>query len=390
MFFLNLAIHLLRPGRDGIGIKKGIENLPLLFTFTFIIILILNYGLKKVKRRFNNNTIIHVQHGLVVAGIVYFLVTHQLFSSTIFLDNMFFVWVSIVNLWCISSAWDVVTDIFPRQQFLNRFGIIAFGGTLGCVAGYGFSIVISGYELFVSLVASIIAWILISRLIGYKKTFTNPRMNLQNPGSNPGVPSGFLFNYGNMIFLYALISTFLYFQQAYIIINNTGVITNYTVVFAQLGFAVNMLAMLLQIFFSSGLIKKAGAFFPIAIIPAVLIAGLVCFTLNASFSLLIILLAFNKVASFSLVRPVRETLLSTVQPYPKNQLKLFFDTIVYRGGDVLGSWLFILLFQLGIGFKNLAFVAIFFCLLWLAAIIRLRKYAALLTTNSTESKNHSV
>lgn len=370
MFCLNLGIHLLRPGRDSAGINNGIENLPMLFTITFFVVALLNLVLKKVKKYYLRQYIVVAQHSVLIISIMLFLTAYFVSPGNRLIDNIFFIWVSVINLWSISFAWDIISDIFPRQRFLQYFGVIAFAGTVGCVAGYGISILISGYELFFSLLVFLAAFILIKKLL---HSPAKNKTEQSNAVSKPVAEFNFFFNYGAMIFLYALVATFLYFQQAMLVKASPG--NDHHLLFAQLGFWVNIIAMGLQLFFSSHIIRRAGPLFPVAFIPAVLIGGLLCFSVNSSFSIITILMAFNKIASFSLVRPVRETLLAGIHHAQKSQLKIFFDTVIYRSGDVAGGWLFIGLVQLGFSFNQMALAAIPFCLLWLLAILQMRKHS---------------
>lgn len=373
MFFINLGIHLLRPDRDSTGLENGIENLPFLFSITFSVILLMNLVLGKLKQFFSYKKIVLVQHGILIAGGVFFLLAYRFAVETRFTGMVFFIWVSIINLWSISFAWDIITDIFTRTQFLKQFGIIAFGGTAGCIAGYSISFLSGGYELLYLLLSFSVALLVVKKLLLQTKNKNTYVSEHVTPKSETN--TGFLFSYGAMIFLYALIATVLYFQQAYLVYSSSGGTDVYKPLFAQLGLWINVLAIVLQLFFSSKIIRRAGPFFPLAIIPSVIIGGLLCFSINSSFTLITILMAFAKVASFSLVRPAREILLYSIQQSQKNKIKVFFDTALYRGGDVAGSWLFILLFHIGIGVNVIALLAIPICLLWLISIMQLRKYS---------------
>ena len=48
---------------------------------------------------------------------------------------MFFVWVSVVNLFAVSVFWSLMADVFDREQAGRLFGFIAAGISLGGLAG---------------------------------------------------------------------------------------------------------------------------------------------------------------------------------------------------------------------------------------------------------------
>ncbi len=368
-----MGIHLLRPGRDSVGIENGIERLPLLFLVTFSLMLVLNLIFKSLKRSYSFRKIVMAQHAVMFVAVLVFLAAFHFISANQLTRNIFFIWVSIINLWSISFAWDIVTDTFPGEDFTKQFGFIAFGGTLGCIGGYAISVLSNGLELYFSLVAFSICMWLIKQLLKPAKENKTAITGLSRPGI--ATTGHFLVNYGIMIFLYAIIATFLYFQQAQYVKSNPVSGENYKFIFAQLGLWINIIAMIMQLFFSSKIISSAGPLFPMALIPAVLIGGWLCYSISSSLILITVLMAFTKVASFSLIRPAREMLITNLRTTEKNKLKLFFDTVIYRGGDVAGSWLFVALIHAGISLRYISFFAIVFCLLWIAAVFQMRRYS---------------
>ncbi len=48
---------------------------------------------------------------------------------------MFFIWLSIFNLFVVSIFWATIVDVFTNEQGRRLFGFIAAGATLGAIAG---------------------------------------------------------------------------------------------------------------------------------------------------------------------------------------------------------------------------------------------------------------
>src|SRR3546814_17653399 len=61
--------------------------------------------------------------------------THQGLLSPRMLGIVFFVWVSVFNLFVVSVFWSFMSDIWSTEQARRLFPVIAVDGTLGAVAG---------------------------------------------------------------------------------------------------------------------------------------------------------------------------------------------------------------------------------------------------------------
>jgi ATP:ADP antiporter, AAA family len=173
--------------------------------------------------------------------------------------------------------------------------------------------------------------------------------------------------------LYAVIVTFIYFNQLYITKNYAPAPGSYADFFAYTGITVNIALLVFQLFFASRFIQKAGIKFVAISISTVFIAGLVCFSIYSSYLLIVVLLSFSKVASYSVIRPMRELLSYQLQSKNKKSNKFFLDTIVYRGGDVLAGFLFVLLLNKGFSVGELSLIAAGICLMWVLIVLKLNQ-----------------
>eukprot|EP01034_Spumella_vulgaris_P041552 gene41552-51469_t len=136
-FFLLMALYLLRPVREAFGIARGADKLPWLMTGTMVVMLLVNplYAAlvsRKQRRRF----IPLVSHFfaanlLVLAALFFWLPEHG--GTT--LGYVFYIWLSIFNLFVVSVFWSLMADVFTEDQGKRLFGMISMGGTLGAVVG---------------------------------------------------------------------------------------------------------------------------------------------------------------------------------------------------------------------------------------------------------------
>src|SRR6202030_2921541 len=56
-------------------------------------------------------------------------------EETIWVGRIFFIWVSVYNLFVVSVFWQLNVDLFSPEQGKRLFGFIAAGATLGALFG---------------------------------------------------------------------------------------------------------------------------------------------------------------------------------------------------------------------------------------------------------------
>src|SRR5205823_11708445 len=58
-------------------------------------------------------------------------------EQTVWIGRVFFIWVSVYNLFVVSIFWQLIVDLFSPEQGKRLFGFIAAGATLGAIVGSG-------------------------------------------------------------------------------------------------------------------------------------------------------------------------------------------------------------------------------------------------------------
>src|SRR5258705_10784145 len=135
-FFCLLAgYYILRPLRDEMGVAGGVRNLQWLFTATFLTMLaaVPLYG--AVVARLPRRRFIPLVYHFFVANLAIFwlLLTLDVERQTV--ARVFFVWISVFNLFAVSVFWSFMADLFAAEQGKRLFGFIAAGGSAGALAG---------------------------------------------------------------------------------------------------------------------------------------------------------------------------------------------------------------------------------------------------------------
>src|SRR5687767_6696396 len=135
-FFCLLAgYYVLRPLRDEMGIAGGVRNLQWLFTATFIVMLAAVPAFGAVVARLPRRRFIPLVYHFFVLNIGIFWILLTLDAGTVHVARVFFVWISVFNLFAVSVFWSFMADLYTSEQGKRLFGFIAAGGSAGALAG---------------------------------------------------------------------------------------------------------------------------------------------------------------------------------------------------------------------------------------------------------------
>lgn len=378
-FFLLLSFYLLRPVREAMGIAKGVEKLPWLMTATMLAMLIANpvYAMlvsKLARRRF-----IPIVSHFFAANLLLFVLLFKLLPEHggIVLGYVFYVWLSVFNLFVVSIFWSLMTDVFNEDQGKRLFGMISMGGTMGAIVGaavtealsrgsWGVKLEPVGLMVFACLGLEL-AVLCMTRLAA-NFSLTNVKQMVREPG--PDYRQGFRLimksSYLQMIclfiLLFAVTSTFLYLMQADIVARSFTDNATRTAAFARMDLWGNVITLALQLFVTGRLLRGLGVPGVLLILPLITITGFGALMIWPGFAALAIVQVLRRGFHYAVDRPAREILYINLGPDERYKSKAFIDTFVYRGGDMLGVWIPSLLAWLAI---PLSLVALSTATVWL-------------------------
>src|SRR5918999_146907 len=126
-FLLLCSYYILRPVRDALAVEAGSQALQWLFTATFVAMLALVPLFGWLCARLPRTKLL---------PLIYVFFTVNLVGFYFFLPPMvFFVWLSVFNLFVVSVFWSFMSDIFAIAQAARLYGAIAAGGSCGAIAG---------------------------------------------------------------------------------------------------------------------------------------------------------------------------------------------------------------------------------------------------------------
>ena len=144
-FFCLLAAYLiLRPLRDEMGIAAGRESLQYLFTATFFVMLVASPLYAGLVAKLPRIKFIPLIYRFFILNLALFWVLLFFRIEVTWTARVFFVWVSVFNLFAVSVFWSFMADLFSTGQGKRLFGFIAAGGTAGTLLGSSLTVGLSG------------------------------------------------------------------------------------------------------------------------------------------------------------------------------------------------------------------------------------------------------
>ncbi len=353
LFFLLFASYfMLRPVRETFGIAGGIRNLQWLFTGTFVatmlVVPLYGWAASRLPRR-QLLPISYIASALVMAG---FATSLLIDPRNVWVGRAFYIWLSVFNLFVISIAWSLMSDLLDRDQSQRMFGQIAAGASLGGLTGpllSGFLVAPLGEAglLFLSTGLLLSTLVCVAALLRWRDRL-GPRTDVSAPerigGSIWGglkliLASRQLLAISAFVMLLTAVSTFLYFEQARIVAATFPDRTSQTQVFSAIDAVVQASTIFIQIFLTGQLARRLGVVVLLTAVPAIMVLGFGLLSVMATFPVLVVVMVVRRVGEYALVRPGREMLFAPLDTETKYKAKNAIDTFVYRGGDAVSAWL---------------------------------------------------
>lgn len=374
------SYYVLRPVREEMGIAGGVEQLQWLFTGTFLAMLAAVPLFGAASARLPRARLLPAVYLFFIVNIVGF---HALLGAEdrTWIARAFFIWTSVFNLFVVSVFWSFMTDLFTDAQGRRLFPFIAAGGTLGAIAGPGLTALLapligSRHLLLVSALLLAAALFCIGRLLSADRgRQRESRQAALGGGVWEGlrmlVGSRYLLGIGLFIWLYTMLSTFLYFEQAHIVRAAFADPDRRTQLFAVIDLAVNILTVVLQVAIAGRLLERYGVAKALAAIPALLAVGFLALAAAPEVLVLATVQVLRRAGDYAVTRPSREVLFTVLDTRSKYKAKNVVDTVVYRGGDAVSGWMFVALKAAGFGLTGIALIAAPVALLWMLLGFRL-------------------
>jgi AAA family ATP:ADP antiporter len=379
-FFLLAGYFMLRPIRGTVAANHS-ESLHLLYTGTFISMLLLVPVFGWLVSRFRRGRFIPGIYLFFISNLIFFVFAFKGEATLDWVQYAFYIWLSVFNLFVVSIFWSFMADIFRPGQAQRLFGSIMAGGSLGAISGplltarWVEDIGSSGVMILAIILLLLATTIAIALGRFERGQQQNPQAVIIGGSVWEGAVKVFRSKYLLLICLlmlsHNLTSTFLYNGLAVLVDRNITGFDERTEFFSYVDLIVQVLAFLFQFLITSRLVIFLGMPRTAVLPPILLAAG---FTLLGS-SLGLVLFAAIQVAqralNYGLLGPVKEMLFTVVDRETKYKSKNFIDTVVYRGSDVTASWIFKGMMTAGLSLSQIAWIYVPLMGIWAAIAWRL-------------------
>src|SRR5690242_9045850 len=267
-FFTLLAgYYVLRPLRDQMGIAGGVKTLPWLFTATFVALLAAQPLYGALVARLPRTRFIPIVYHFFALNLAIFWLLLTLGISTAIVARVFFVWVSVFNLFAVAVFWSFMADLFTADQGKRLFGFIGAGGTAGALLGpaltIGLSVPIGPVNLLIAAIVLLEAAVFCVYRLERAATVHAARRDEPETRIGGGafaalpelVRSPYLLGIAAWISLQSFCATILYLLQIHLVATGVHGAGAQTLLFASQDFVVNLLTLATQIFATGQLLK---------------------------------------------------------------------------------------------------------------------------------------
>lgn len=368
-FFLVLfGYGLLKPIRDELNVGQSDHAQARMFILVMIAMFIANPIYTFLAASLPRRIFVPLTYGGFACGLLAFMLlwNNDRAARPHALNEAFFVYVSVYNLFINAIFWSVMADLWTTEQSKRVFPLIGVGGTLGFIAASKVVSLIStaaaqgGYQLqtgwfFIASAACLILLLgCLWRLARLGGILGGPRSSAVSAKADEPGPGAFkamllavtrpyLIAVSLYIVLLTVTSTVLYNQRNSILAAHFETTDARRAILADIEIWQQSITLFLQCFVSSLLIRRLGIGLTLAALPILTFIGfgVLGFTMQSSAGLAanvvlwtFIMLTISRTGfQHALSRPSREILFTGVSQADRYAAKTFIDTVVYRAGD---------------------------------------------------------
>ncbi|MBN6149593.1 MFS transporter [Xanthomonas sp. AmX2] len=382
LYFFSLlsGYYVLRPVREAMGASADVAavfppgmiaffaahgmplkdfTLQVLFTCTFLIMLLLQPVYGALVSRYPRRVFLPVVYGFFIATLLLFYV---LFDSGVPGRGMaFFLWITVFNLFAVAVFWSFMADVFSNAEARAYYGYIGAAGTVGAFLGPAITrglverigianlMLVSAGFLLVCVVC-----LLRLRLWAVARERARGIVGGEVPmggevlaGLKLIVREPLLRWLAVMVVFGVGVGTLLYNEQAAIVRRLYADSASSTAYYAGIDLAVNALTLVLQLLVTRTLLSRFGIA-PALLIPGgAIILGYCALAASPLPMMVAIVQVVTRASEFSLAKPARETIYTRVAREWRYKAGAAIDTVIYRGGDLSFVWLHKLLSAFG-------------------------------------------
>jgi AAA family ATP:ADP antiporter len=379
-FAMFSAYAILRPIRETMGITSGVQTLPALFWGTFAGMLLVQPVYGWLASRYRRTAFLPWVYLFFVANILGFYAWFNVQEDHTWIARAYFIWVSVFVLFVVAVFWSLMADVFSREQAGRLFGFVAAGistgGLFGPFLGSRLAEPIGTINLLLvsaTLLACSLGFMLLV-LRWHRRHGENTAPGEDRDAKLGGsalaafkqvASSPYLALIALFVFLLTWVSTFLYLEQQAMVAVVFDDRDARTTFFSRIDFWVQAGSLVMQLFVFGRLYRWLGFRALIVSVPVLMMLGFAALALFPSFAVLVAVMVVRRIGEYSITRPSRDTLYTSVTREERYKAKSLIDTFVYRGGDATSASAHaIVKATFGLGLSGIAWCGAALAALW--------------------------
>jgi AAA family ATP:ADP antiporter len=349
-FFCVLAsYYMLRPLREQFSAAVGSTHLWPFWTATFVATLTLTPVFGWLVARFPREKFIPVVYGFFILCLVGFVPAFRAQDEigTFELGAIYYVWLSVFNLFVVSVFWSFMADLFDSGQSRRLFPVIALGGTLGSIAGPWIAIVLTVEQSLFAAMAGLGACIVCVLALArrpHRPTDLSRRADGASmivggtwwAGLKQIFAQPFLRQMVALTLLSEAIGTIAYALMA----DHVGALysdrearTDY---YAKVDWATNTLIIVLQAGVARWVLARFGLGVGLVLPSVINVVVLLCVAVVGD-PAVVAMLVITRAGAYGLFKPASDALYTRVDRETRYKGKNVIDTAIWRFGDVVVS-----------------------------------------------------
>src|SRR3984957_3082422 len=374
-FTLLLAsYYLLRPVRDALAATLGADSIKYLSSAVFFVMLLIVPVFGWLFVRVPRPRLVPGLLGFFVLNLAAFAVAFERYGTTgtagIWLARVFFVWVTVFNMFAVSVFWSRMAEIWSEPQGRRYFGLVSAGGSLGGLIGPLLARTFAANVAITGLVW-ISAALLSGALIGLSLLARSPAAATGSPAAKVSEPTAlavlrglwligrtpFLAGIAALVSLGSFLGMIVYIEMARLVAATFPSAVARTTFYSTRDLWVNGGAFVLQLVLLGQITRRFGVGPALVAAGAVLLTAFVALGFDPTLATLTGVSVILRCAEFGLAKPSRDMLYTVVPPAAKYQSKNVIDTALYRGSDMVSGWIQSLIGRLGVGLGGWGWIA---------------------------------
>lgn len=353
-FALLASYYTLRSVRETMAIVSGVQNIPWLYTGTFVAMVVATPVFGWLASRFPRRQFLPWVYYFFIANVIAFYVVFNTVpegEAMAWAGRAFFVWLSVFNLFVVAVFWSFMADIYSKEQSRRLFGVISAGGSAGAFLGPLVAselVVVVDFDNLLPISALLLGFCVycihrLRRWAATRETTTSFDSAKPLGGSVlAGIRFTFTSPYFAAIAASVILSNFLgvvlytYYVTA---VGEAIVETNrQTQLFARVDAIANMLSFIGQFLVVRLAVNKLGIGATLAILPAFSLLGFAILAVQPAFAVIVGMQLLRRALGYGISKPTSDMLYAAATLEEKYKAKSFIDTTVWRGADLIAAW----------------------------------------------------